>query len=105
MSRSCNAGAMTMVDFLHLDERYEIDQSREALNPLRRILAALCAGWRAALSHWREGEPAAKLKARCSFFDVEPGTFPLPVDPDDADAAAWYRTHFRLNGRPWDGKR
>lgn len=59
-----------------------------------------------ALGRWlAETDQPPKRKVRCSSFDVEPGAFPRPVDPDEQEAAAWYASHFRLNGRPWDGER
>ncbi len=62
---------------------------------MSRILDALRAGWAAACARWREGEPEVKRKDRCSWFDIEPGTFEPPASADDEEADAWYRAHFR----------
>jgi hypothetical protein len=84
-----------------------------------RMLASLRAAWRAALASWRDmGErekqrdkhessrlqqiasvPQAQAgtpeERRASWFDIEPGTFTLPLDEEEAEAEAWVRAHFR----------
>lgn len=55
--------------------------------PIARILRAL----RMALGRERK---------RCTFFDLPPDTFRSMRDPDEEEAEAWYRAHFRINGRP-----
>jgi hypothetical protein len=39
-------------------------------------------------------------RKRCTFFDLPPDTFRSMRDPDEEEAEAWYRAHFRINGRP-----
>lgn len=64
-----------------------------------RILTAL----HAAFGRWlaqadRPGTP----KRKCSWFGCDPDTLhaALPRDPDEEEAAAWDRAHFRINGQP-----
>jgi hypothetical protein len=52
-----------------------------------------------ALARWFAQPPVAR-KGKCSWFDCNPGTLELPRDPDEDEAEAWYRAHFRINGQP-----
>ena len=62
-----------------------------------RLIAALRAGVAAALAHWRE-QPVEPIKHRCCSFDGLGA--PAVRSAEDVEAAAWYRAHFRVNGRP-----
>lgn len=63
-----------------------------------RILTAL----HAALGRWLAQSDQPRAPKRTSWFDCDPDTVQaaLPRDPDEEDAEAWYREHFRVNGQP-----
>jgi hypothetical protein len=64
-----------------------------------RILTAL----HAALGRWlAHAPPPVRRKGKCSWFGCDPDTLrtALPRDPDEEEAEAWYRAHFRINGQP-----
>jgi hypothetical protein len=44
--------------------------------------------------------PDSNERKRYTFFDLPPDAFRSMRDPDEEEADAWYRAHFRINGRP-----
>jgi hypothetical protein len=64
-----------------------------------RILRAL----HAALGRWLTLADVPEVKRkRTSWFDCDSDTLhaALPSDPDQEEADAWARAHFRINGQP-----
>jgi hypothetical protein len=45
-----------------------------------------------------DSDRTSERKGVC-WFDLKPGTLALPRDPDEEEAAAWERAHFRINGQ------
>jgi hypothetical protein len=73
---------------------------------IRQIAARVFGGTASvllALGRWlaQANQPVAR-KRKCSWFDCNPDTLhaTLPRDPDEEEAEAWYRAHFRINGQP-----
>jgi hypothetical protein len=73
---------------------------------IRQIAARVCgdtARMFLALGRWlaEAAQPVAR-KGKCSWFGCNPDTLhaALPRDPDQEEADAWQRAHFRINGQP-----
>jgi hypothetical protein len=66
-----------------------------------RLADAMRCGLRAAFERWRAGDAPAKVKRRCSFFDLPPGTLGTSHSADEQEAEDFDRAHFRN----WPGRR
>lgn len=68
------------------------------MNVVRRIARALHAWLGRRLAE--ADQPVAPKRKSYSWFDCEPGAFAPPKSADEEEAEAFYRTHFKSNGRP-----
>jgi hypothetical protein len=99
------------------------------MSPLRATVVRILTALHGALGRWLakadqpapivKGKPRARTRRtgrkraerhtadtierkRTSWFDCDPDTIhaALPRDPDEEEAEAWRRAHFRINGHP-----
>jgi hypothetical protein len=70
-----------------------LDQLRYTLAMIRATTVRVLRALHTTLGRWLADQPAAPKRKRTSWFDVEPGRFSLPRDPDEEEAEAFARAH------------
>jgi len=74
-----------------------------AMSPHRAAAVRILTALHAMVSGWLAPADVPEVKRkRTSWFDCDPDTLhaALPSDPDEEEAEAWWRAHFRINGQP-----
>jgi hypothetical protein len=73
------------------------------MSPLRTTAVRFLTALHAALGRWLALTVVPEVRRKhTSWFGCDADTIhaALPRDPDEEEADAWHRTHFRINGQP-----